>query len=313
MMSVEKHSQKNCDGIVNPHFEPSASSDFHDPGETNRFVAIHNFLAQQKYAPIRVKRLASFRPIVDVVKSVVFEFRSHLFWVWILRQDGAVDGGIADYLSCRDFRMFHYRCCSTDPDAPLATARAVSLPWKHLWWRCLLLYVPESHIDEFLVCVRTNWNVAAGLLHMLPDAVADFPGGSAYPFAYLTAGLSYLLLLSIEHGLVPTLGRCCRPAEHSHSHGIRDDSESKPGATEFSALMPAAEAAAGEHSHAGSLNWASAHSAVAYCVLLALCIHSFLAGLALGVDSSLGGAVVTFVAIIAHKASLSPNVNRNAC
>ncbi len=42
--------------------------------------------------------------------------------------------------------------------------------------------------------------LGAGLLHMLPDAVKDFSkAGYDYPFAFLIAGASFLLLLLLEH------------------------------------------------------------------------------------------------------------------
>lgn len=42
--------------------------------------------------------------------------------------------------------------------------------------------------------------LGAGLLHMLPDAASSFNlAGYHYPFAFLLAGLSFLLLLLLEH------------------------------------------------------------------------------------------------------------------
>lgn len=42
--------------------------------------------------------------------------------------------------------------------------------------------------------------LGAGLLHMLPDAAQDFTrAGYDYPFTFLIAGISFLLLLSLEH------------------------------------------------------------------------------------------------------------------
>lgn len=56
-----------------------------------------------------------------------------------------------------------------------------------------------------------------------------------------------------------------------------------------------------DHDHGAAISWAHSTAFVAYTVMIALCIHAFLAGLSLGVDETLGGALLVFIAIAAHK------------
>ena len=112
--------------------------------------------------------------------------------------------------------------------------------------------------------------LGAGLVHMLPDAARLWSGlGWDYPMAYLLAASGFVLMLLFEHVLPPE-------SAHEMVHA--------PSAERFG------------HSHGRS-------GVAAYAVLTTLSIHSFLAGLALGAQPEVVGALVIFVAIMAHKST----------
>jgi zinc transporter 1/2/3 len=114
--------------------------------------------------------------------------------------------------------------------------------------------------------------LGAGLIHMLPDADEAWRSiGFDYPMAFGLAALAFVLMLLFEHVLLPD-------SAHQAMHAPSDDRFSHMGAH--------------VHSHGGF---------EAYAVLTALSIHSFLAGAALGSQVELAGALVIFVAIMAHK------------
>lgn len=114
--------------------------------------------------------------------------------------------------------------------------------------------------------------LGAGLIHMLPDAAEAWRAlPPDYPMAYLLCAVAIVALLLAEHVV---LGERAHEAVHA------------PPAERFAHLVE----------HGQSL-------LPAYAVLTALSIHSFLAGLALGAQSELAGALVIFVAIAAHKST----------
>lgn len=114
--------------------------------------------------------------------------------------------------------------------------------------------------------------LAAGLVHMLPDADRTWNGlGWSYPMAFALAALAFILMLLVEHVLLPE-------SAHREVHA--------PSGERFTAIA--------EH-HGGAL--------AAYAVLTALSIHSLLAGLALGAQPEIKRALIIFVAIIAHKSA----------
>lgn len=114
--------------------------------------------------------------------------------------------------------------------------------------------------------------LGAGLIHMLPDANAAWVAlGHHYPVAFLLAALAFVLMLLVEHVVLSETA-------HEMVHA--------PSSDRFAHLP--------EASHGGM---------AAYAVVAALSIHSFLAGLALGAEAELGGALVIFLAILAHKSS----------
>ena len=110
-----------------------------------------------------------------------------------------------------------------------------------------------------------------GLLHLLGDSRDTWSELGRNPaLAPALAVLGFMAILFLEHVLLP-------PAAHSVVHAHSGEP-----------LSP--EAAAPLAS--GSVPWT---------LLLALSIHSILAGLALGVERSAAGVWIIFVAIVAHK------------
>jgi len=118
--------------------------------------------------------------------------------------------------------------------------------------------------------------LGTGLLHMLPDSAATLgPLFPNYPVAYLLAGLSFLLLLLIEHVLL---------AQRGHQHGE---------------LAPH-----GQHELAGELAvHANDKPLSAYVLLAGLSVHSVLAGIALGAQPNLERTIAVMLAVVAHKST----------
>lgn len=116
--------------------------------------------------------------------------------------------------------------------------------------------------------------LGAGVIHMLPDAGAVWRSlGWSYPIGYLLAALAVVAMLLFEHVLLP---------ERAHAM-VHHAPSGQPFA------------------HVEEIG---AHGPLTpYAVLTALSIHSFLAGLALGAQSSVAGALVIFLAIVAHKST----------
>ncbi|MCZ6727038.1 MAG: ZIP family metal transporter [Acidobacteria bacterium] len=116
--------------------------------------------------------------------------------------------------------------------------------------------------------------LALGLLHFLPESAAAFSSrGSTYPVASSLAIAAFLLLLLLEHVLLPE-------AAHSAAH---------------------AHSGEGRHSHDEHDHASEAAAASPLVLIVALSVHSALAGLALGVDTDRVGSILTFIAIAVHK------------
>lgn len=119
--------------------------------------------------------------------------------------------------------------------------------------------------------------LATGLVHMLPDADRTWTAlGHTYPTAFALAGLAFVLMLLVEHVLLPDQA-------HEEMHA--------PSGERFARI-------AERHHHAETHN---SDALAAYAVLIALSIHSLLSGLALGAEAELSRALVIWLAIIAHK------------
>jgi zinc transporter 1/2/3 len=114
--------------------------------------------------------------------------------------------------------------------------------------------------------------LAAGLVHMLPDADQIWTKlGWDYPMAFALAAFAFVFMLLVEHVLLP---------EHAHRE------VHAPSGERFARIAA--------HHH---------DTLSAYAVLTALSIHSLLAGLALGAQPELARALVISLAIIAHKSA----------
>lgn len=106
--------------------------------------------------------------------------------------------------------------------------------------------------------------LAAGVIHMLPDARAGFEallGDPAYPWFALVCAVGFLFILFLE--------KVCFP--HDHKDGL--PATAVPGNR---ALYP-------------------------YLLLLILSIHSIITGVALGTESRIMQAAVIMIAVLAHK------------
>ncbi len=114
--------------------------------------------------------------------------------------------------------------------------------------------------------------LSAGFIHLLAAANANFGQlwpQSDYPWAMLLASSSFLLVLFVER-VAPRCGR-----------------------------VPVGSSITGETSHV--IEAVRATNTYPYLLLLTLSVHSLLAGLAMGAQTSLSNFTVVFLAIIAHK------------
>ena len=131
---------------------------------------------------------------------------------------------------------------------------------------------PASRVLGWGNAVAAGVFLGAGLIHMLPDATEAWQAlGWEYPVAFLLAALAFVLMWLFEHVLLPERA-------HQAVH-------STPG-------EQLARLSAGER-----------RGLAAYALVTALSIHSFLAGLALGAQPQLAGALVIFLAIMMHKST----------
>lgn len=148
--------------------------------------------------------------------------------------------------------------------------------------------------------------LAAGMVHMLPDADRTWAAlGYAFPMAFALAALAFVLMLLVEHVLlperaheelhVPSAERFTRLAEQGgHGQGKLQGHGQGHSHGHDHAIRPAGD---------GSVTTDATDSLGAYAVLTALSIHSLLSGLALGTEPELSRALVISFAIIAHKSA----------
>ncbi len=128
--------------------------------------------------------------------------------------------------------------------------------------------------------------LGTGLIHLLTEAIERWSElGWSFPIAPTLAALGFMALLLVEHVLLP---QSVHEVVHAHS---------------------------GEHLSADAERSLSADP-VPYALLIALSGHSVIAGVALGAQSSIGGASFILVAILTHKWSaafaLGVSLVRNA-
>jgi zinc transporter 1/2/3 len=112
--------------------------------------------------------------------------------------------------------------------------------------------------------------LAAGLLHMLPDANEGFNALSDFPWAYLGCAIGFIMILFLERVIL---------AGHE-------------------AVAEALE----QHCDAAHKRQLSFHLIV---LTLILSVHSIIAGIALGPERSMTHSAIILFAILAHKGSAS--------
>ncbi len=105
--------------------------------------------------------------------------------------------------------------------------------------------------------------LGTGTLHMLGDSVELLDGVVDYPLAYLLCSLGFVAMLLIGRAIGGPLP------------------------------------ALGQERPVGAMR----RRLIVYLLMLMLSVHSFVAGIAMGLDPTLAGAVVIFIAIIVHKGS----------
>lgn len=117
----------------------------------------------------------------------------------------------------------------------------------------------------------------AGLLHLLANGVATFHTTApnvGYPLAFLLAGAGFMVILLIEGVIVAGHPE----AMHGHRHSTSQHEVGWP---------PRGE---------------TRRAVYPVILLLVLSVHSVILGLALGAQATLAGALIVFLAIVAHKA-----------
>jgi zinc transporter 1/2/3 len=115
--------------------------------------------------------------------------------------------------------------------------------------------------------------LGTGLIHMLGEANRSWAAlGWSYPMPLVLAAVGFMLFLLVEHVLLPADAHSVAHAHSGHA-------------------LPAEEVER------------LAGSGIPHALLLALSIHSIIAGVALGGQATLSGAFYIFLAIIAHKSS----------
>ncbi|MEM7435892.1 MAG: ZIP family metal transporter [Myxococcota bacterium] len=143
-----------------------------------------------------------------------------------------------------------------------------------------------------------------GLIHMLGTASEAWRQtlGWGYPMGLLLAGGAFLLLLWFEHVALP---------------GRAHDAFHEPGGV-ISDLDPTG-AASDERNDAHGPRWLQTRPVsrlYPYALVVALSIHSLIAGIAMGAQRTIANVVLLFVAIVAHKATagfaLGVSLARNA-
>lgn len=147
---------------------------------------------------------------------------------------------------------------------------------------------------------------AAALCHQLDAAQQSLAELSAahggFPWANFVCGCAFTLFLLLEEAVVhacfpPDLGAPAPMRAHSHGSIACDDEE----CCEADERTPSV---GGGHSHGSFVSKYAAEGGsigAAAALLVALCIHSALAGYAIGFASGERGAFVVAAAILAHK------------
>ena len=118
----------------------------------------------------------------------------------------------------------------------------------------------------------------AGLIHLLGSGITEFRAslpGVGYPLALMLAGLGFLLILFIEGVVVADRPTAAQGEGHPGSPAIQHEMSWRPRGTH--------------------------HFIYPVILLVVLSVHSVILGLALGAQQALSGAIIVFLAIVAHK------------
>ncbi|MEO1057161.1 MAG: ZIP family metal transporter [Actinomycetota bacterium] len=134
--------------------------------------------------------------------------------------------------------------------------------------------------------------LAIGLVHMLSDANGSWSDdlGYGYPWAFAIAGGAFALVLLFEHVIVAT--RSAHNVVHLLEGAHAPDDVPQPVSPTRSTQTHVAVEALEERP-----------AIYPYVLIVALSVHSIIAGLALGAQLDTTQIWVIFVAIIAHKSS----------
>lgn len=155
-----------------------------------------------------------------------------------------------------------------------------------------------SSVLHFGVLFSAGVLLAGGLVHLLPDAQESFRG-STFPWASFICGLGFLLILAID----AAVGAVTAAVEEEElPSSASDDDVENPKCTQSTALLERdcskrRYIVLGEEEKTAVL--IKSKFALGVVLLVALSVHSFLAGLGMGADQS--HILSIFFAIVAHK------------
>jgi zinc transporter 1/2/3 len=131
----------------------------------------------------------------------------------------------------------------------------------------------RSHFMSWGNAFAAGIFLGTGLIHMLGEATRAWSSlGWSYPMPLLLAAIGFMLFLLVEHVLLPADAHSVAHAHSGHALPV-DEIERLTG------------------------------PGIPHALLLALSIHSVIAGVALGGQAEFSGAFYIFLAIIAHKSS----------
>eukprot|EP00730_Choanoeca_flexa_P003404 TRINITY_DN11400_c0_g1_i2.p3 TRINITY_DN11400_c0_g1~~TRINITY_DN11400_c0_g1_i2.p3 ORF type:complete len:302 (+),score=39.07 TRINITY_DN11400_c0_g1_i2:2315-3220(+) len=159
---------------------------------------------------------------------------------------------------------------------------------------------------QLSICFAAGVFIAAGFLHLLPDAIE---GGEAhdqnFPFTCLTVLAGFVSLFLFEYATGQLIGRSIAP----HTTVTSGQDRPSEAGEHSSLLVKSAKFSAKDDMgmnlinsqvQADPLTTQANRTYIALCLTIALSVHSCIAGLALGASSA-KSSVAVFFAIIAHK------------
>ncbi len=159
------------------------------------------------------------------------------------------------------------------------------IPFKASNRNCFLMRMANAFSSAIFL--------GAALLHLLPDAVAQFDKfyQNDYPLAYLICVLVMVLLVAIERSL---------HLDAPHGAVVPIDSVRLDTTTNGELQQ-----SCGHHHHAGCACCLQTRMHAGCFLTALLCLHSFIEGAAIGIPDDLMESLVIFAAVFAHKGSES--------